>query len=118
MREVEVLSFSMFFLQSGSSGLNQVITNAISFIYFLYQTQVQALFTLVNSSLAHSDCCLIDITDLTLADEEGYSIICKKLSRATLVSFSFVEILKLKLGQDFVDQIGYNLVEILKLKSS
>ena len=67
----------MFFLQSGSSGLNQVPMPFYLYLFF-YQTQVQALFTLVNSLLTHSDCCLIDLTDLTLADEEGYSTLYKQ----------------------------------------
>ena len=42
---------------------------------YFYQTQVQSLSTLATHSLTDSptDCCLVDLTDVTLAFEDGNS---------------------------------------------
>ena len=63
-----------------------------------------------------------DLTDLTLADEHGYSILVKDLNYDNVGEFKWVlKILKLKLDQDFETQVwsrlwSWILVKILRLR--
>ena len=71
---------------------------------YFYWTQVRSLATLVSDSL--TDCCLVDLTDVTLAFEDGNSKLLDIVSVAGVDAEegdddSLVKILKLKFGRDF-----------------
>ena len=92
-----------------------------------YRTQVQSLFTFASNSLTDwlTDCCLVDLIDVTLACEDAYSKLVEVVTVADVsdkdhrVGICLLKIWKLRFGQKaklLFRLWAQGLVKILKLK--
>ena len=96
----------MEFVHAVSAGGSvKFVASGVNFSMFthFYRTRVRSLFTLVTHSLPNSltDCCLVNLIDVTLACEDANSKLVDVVTVADddLVGNNLLQIWKLRFGQ-------------------